>query len=280
MKLENHPCKWWSIYLWSWLIRLVLAGRGICFISKPGAFKSCRVYREWIMTWNLYALGAHSDQTNHPQRWFRGMNPLSSHDSKNGRWGGNREGSNVWKGAKFSRWCSEVVELRRNSATYSGSKLPLPNGLLRRWLTWSLLRQWPLKHGGPPGVAWNNIIGEAYEGPWARGSACSMKPMVRTSDDWKLRGFTEKLVFEDSYQGSLNMLRLVLWQVHFALAFKQRLGGFVTRLVPWRLRGTRGDAWATGFGVFKPGWCWWWWSKGYNQPWKPRSYLSHTVNSI
>ena len=57
-------------------------------------------------------------------------------------------------------------------------------------------------------MAWNNIIGEAYEGPWARGSACSMKPMVRASDDWKLRGFTEKLVFEDSYQGSLTCFDL------------------------------------------------------------------------
>ena len=27
----------------------------------------------------------------------------------------------------------------------------------------------------------------------------------------------------------------------------------MTRLVPWRLRGTRGDAWATGFGVLNQG---------------------------
>lgn len=196
MKLENHPCKWWSIYLWSWLIILVLAGRGICFISKPGAFKSCRVYREWIKTWNLYPLGAHSDQTNHPQRWFRCMNPLSSHDWKNGRWGGNREGSNKWKGAKIPPHFPRI-----EAATAQRAATSVIDVISSEAMTSS-------QHGGPPGVDWNNIIGEAYEGPWARGSACSMKPMVRTSDDWKLRGFTEKLVFEDSYQGSLTCFDL------------------------------------------------------------------------
>lgn len=283
MKLENHPCKWWSIYLWSWLIILVLAGRGICFISKPGAFKSCRVYREWIMTWNLYPLGAHSDQTNHPPRWFRGMNPLSSHDWKNGRWGGNREGSNKWKGAKFSRWCSEVVELRRNSATFSADQsCHCPTGCyVGDWrdLFWGndsmTLKTWWTSGSGLEQHHWWSLWGPM--GSWQCMQHETHGEHFRWLETERFYGKTRVWGF---LPGLFNMLRLVLWQVHFALAFKQRLGGFVTRLVPWRLRGTRGGRLGHRVWGFKPGWCWWWWSKGYNQPWKPRSYLSHTVNSI